>query len=37
MARKGKMRMLAMWHPPGSHTAGWRMPDAPKHSETTFK
>jgi FMN-dependent oxidoreductase (nitrilotriacetate monooxygenase family) len=37
MARKGKMRMLAMWHPPGSHTAGWRMPEAPKHSETTFK
>jgi FMN-dependent oxidoreductase (nitrilotriacetate monooxygenase family) len=30
------MRMLAMWHPPGSHTAGWRMPDAPPRSETTF-
>jgi FMN-dependent oxidoreductase (nitrilotriacetate monooxygenase family) len=37
MARKDKMRMMAMWHPPGSHTAGWRMPDAPPRSETTFK
>jgi FMN-dependent oxidoreductase (nitrilotriacetate monooxygenase family) len=37
MARQGKMRMMAMWHPPGSHTAGWRMPDAPSRSETTFK
>lgn len=37
MARKGMMRMMAMWHPPGSHTAGWRMPGAPPRSETTFK
>jgi alkanesulfonate monooxygenase SsuD/methylene tetrahydromethanopterin reductase-like flavin-dependent oxidoreductase (luciferase family) len=37
MAREGNMHMMAMWHPPGSHTAGWRMPDAPPRSETTFK
>lgn len=32
-----QMHLLAMWHPPGSHWAGWRMPNAVKGTETTFQ
>jgi FMN-dependent oxidoreductase (nitrilotriacetate monooxygenase family) len=32
-----KMRLCTFWFPPGSHSAGWRMPDAIPGSESSFK
>jgi len=34
---RGKMNLMALWHPPGAHSGGWRMPDAPTGTDTTFE
>ena len=32
----GMMRLCLFWHPPGSHPAGWRMPDAVPGTDSRF-
>jgi len=31
------MNLLGMWHPPGSHSGGWRMPEAIPGTDTTYE
>lgn len=36
MSAPKRMRLCAFWFPPGSHPAGWRMPDAVSGTESSF-
>lgn len=31
-----QMNLLGMWHPPGAHIGGWRMPEAVPGTDTSF-
>lgn len=32
-----KLRLVGVWSPPGSHSAGWRMPDSPEGDSYSFE